>query len=347
MEKSKDTMPIQIDWKNIGNYLAFAADYRMIDKVEIRSNERAVAHKAVSAMDWYFRYHFPGCLLVPGSFLVEMMKQTAEVFAAATLPDGTGYQHFECSSFRIFRAVRPGDMLEITVECRRAAEGTLPFTGKVKNVIVDDENIVTKNLVCSMAFSLLSPTGTWQKPCPADTRGGPENETGSHVQNLVLDRETVGRYAAFGAEYSFLDVVHTIPGEKAWGTKKLTQDDWFFAMNVSPAPAMPDGLLMEVLMQAGNYIITTLPGMKNDPILFQGCEYIRICGKAYPGDVLRSQATTRYFNRGIAKFEGTLYCQRGGVGTEHLIGEMSFMAVLPDELARLAPDRKEGKFNTQ
>ena len=107
------------DWHDISGCLGCSLDYNLIDKAEVE-NDKAIGHKAVSSMDWYFKYHFPGCLMMPGSFLMEMMKQTALLLVTEL---SRCKMIFECKSFRIFRAVRPGDMLETVVSQRPNPSG--------------------------------------------------------------------------------------------------------------------------------------------------------------------------------------------------------------------------------
>ena len=114
---------MSLNWKDLEEILDEPIAYRFIDKVERLSGNVAEAIKLVSTQDWYFTMHFPGNPVVPGVFLLEMMKQTAIVVLRSLdfCFDRTGL--FECERFRIFQEVRPGDIVRIVVRLERITDG--------------------------------------------------------------------------------------------------------------------------------------------------------------------------------------------------------------------------------
>lgn len=122
---------------------AIASDYRisckrkrqvkfeLIDRiVELTPRERIVTVKAVSLAEEYLADHFPTFPVLPGVLMLQAMVESAswlvrdaEDFASSVIllkvAKNVTYKSF----------VRPGDVLTLTVQCRRLGHGESEFEG--------------------------------------------------------------------------------------------------------------------------------------------------------------------------------------------------------------------------
>ncbi len=105
--------------------------FELIDRiVELEAGERIVAVKAVSLSEEYLADHFPTFPVLPGVLMLEAMAQ-----AAAWLVRHA--QDFSSSMILLRQArnvayksfVKPGDLLTLTVRCRRLARSESDFEG--------------------------------------------------------------------------------------------------------------------------------------------------------------------------------------------------------------------------
>lgn len=105
--------------------------FGLIDRiVELARGERIVAVKAVSLSEEYLADHFPTFPVLPGVLMLEALAE-----AAAWLVRDA--QDFSSSIILLRQArnvtyksfVKPGDVLTLTVTCRRLAQGGSDFDG--------------------------------------------------------------------------------------------------------------------------------------------------------------------------------------------------------------------------
>ncbi len=105
--------------------------FGLIDRiVELATGERIVAVKAVSLSEEYLADHFPTFPVLPGVLMLEALVE-----AAAWLVRDA--QDFSSSIILLRQAknvtyksfVRPGDVLTLTVTCRRLERGGSDFDG--------------------------------------------------------------------------------------------------------------------------------------------------------------------------------------------------------------------------
>ncbi len=105
--------------------------FGLIDRiVELTRGETIVAVKAVSLAEEYLADHFPTFPILPGVLMLEAMVEAAawlvrdaQDFASSVILLRQA-KNVTFSSF-----VRPGDLLRLTVTCRRLAQGESDFDG--------------------------------------------------------------------------------------------------------------------------------------------------------------------------------------------------------------------------
>lgn len=140
-----------VDWKNMDKYTAVPMAYRFVDEVVVTPGEEAIGTKLVSSQDWYFKIHFPGNPIMPGVFLMEAMQQTGS-FIITTMEDICSCEMLfqSCKAMRIYKAVRPGDILRTAVKLNSYRHGVAVFSGEAK-IHCEEEDI----LACTMEFTLV------------------------------------------------------------------------------------------------------------------------------------------------------------------------------------------------
>ena len=152
-----------LDWSNMDAYTRVPISYRFVDKVEVVPGREAVGMKAVSSQDWYFKIHFPGNPVMPGVFLMEAMQQTG-LFIITTLPETKEkLMLFQgCKNMRMYRSVRPGDIIKTYVALKSFRHGIADFEGKA--CIQESEK---ETLACAMSFTLIIQSQLLQIKAPA------------------------------------------------------------------------------------------------------------------------------------------------------------------------------------
>jgi 3-hydroxyacyl-[acyl-carrier-protein] dehydratase len=116
---------------------------------EILSSEpgRSVQARTVFPPDDpMFEGHFPGNPIVPGVILTEALAQTSGIAAASGFPE-TARPLFLLSAIRgmkFFRAVRPGEEIDLSAEKVAASDSLMQFQvrAKVADVIVAEGQLV-------------------------------------------------------------------------------------------------------------------------------------------------------------------------------------------------------------
>jgi 3-hydroxyacyl-[acyl-carrier-protein] dehydratase len=105
---------------------------RCFDYVEGQSI-RAI--KCVSANEPFFQGHFPGRPLMPGVLQIEAMAQASAVLMSKTLnvdPAVSGIMFMSVEAAKFRRPVRPGDVLNMTVEVLLGRRNIYKFSGRAE-----------------------------------------------------------------------------------------------------------------------------------------------------------------------------------------------------------------------
>ena len=105
--------------------------FQLIDRiVELTRGERIVADKAVSLAEEYLADHFPTFPVLPGVLMLEMMTQAAAWLVRDAQDFKTNVILLrEAKNVTYKSFVKPGDVLTVTVTCRRLADGESDYDG--------------------------------------------------------------------------------------------------------------------------------------------------------------------------------------------------------------------------
>lgn len=108
------------DIAQILNALPHRYPLLLVDRVKsLKVDEEIHAVKAVSFNEQFFQGHFPGRPIMPGVLQIEALAQALCILIAESFPEAAAgkrpaFAGIEDVRFR--RAVRPGDVLELSVE---------------------------------------------------------------------------------------------------------------------------------------------------------------------------------------------------------------------------------------
>lgn len=140
---------ILVNYENMFDYVKNEVEYLFVDKAEVIPGKEAWGTKLASSQDWYFKIHFPGDPNMPGVFVMESIMTTGSLIVY-TLPGKKDIKLLfnGCSEMKLFKSVRPGDVLKTHVVLERYRRGLAQFWGEA---FCDD------NLVCQMKFILIAP----------------------------------------------------------------------------------------------------------------------------------------------------------------------------------------------
>jgi 3-hydroxyacyl-[acyl-carrier-protein] dehydratase len=113
--------------------------FAFIDRVlECEPGERVVAVKALALNEEFFRDHFPGMPVLPGSMILEGFVQAARHCLAAQPASDDRWVLAEVAQMRFNRFAVPGEIVRLEAEREREEEGVIWFRGRA---YVGDEGV--------------------------------------------------------------------------------------------------------------------------------------------------------------------------------------------------------------
>ena len=318
-----------VNWENMDEYTAVPMAYRFVDEVVVTPGEDAIGTKLVSSLDWYFKIHFPGNPIMPGVFLMEAMQQTGSFIITTMEGIGSCEMLFQsCRAMRIYKAVRPGDILKTAVKLKSYRHGVAVFSGEAK--IHCEEGEI---LACVMEFTLVLQKELLRiEPQPrAEVCEGGGNGQITAGSRISVCWSSIGQYLVDPPEYRFIDHATVAPGQEAWGRKHLSSQDWYFGLHYPKDPMMPAGFLLEAMMQTGVLIVTARPQAKDRFMMFQGCRRMEAGRIVRPGNILRTHVMLLSYRRGVGSYTGEIYLEE----MEEPVCRAEFSLVMPTEMTEI------------
>ncbi len=109
--------------------------FLLIDRAEdYRPHQSIIGIKCVTINEPFFVGHFPGRPVMPGVLIIEAMAQTGGVLMSKSLDvvdvEHKGIMFISVDNCRFRHPVRPGDVLRMPVEVKRARGGVFKFRGR-------------------------------------------------------------------------------------------------------------------------------------------------------------------------------------------------------------------------
>lgn len=154
------------------------------------------------------------------------------------------------------------------------------------------------------------------------------------MEELVLDYNDILRVQVNRTPYLMIDkATAVIPGQKAYGYKNLSFNEWFFPVHFPGDPCMPGFLQAEALTQMCALTIFTLDGNEGKIALLLSCDKLHLFHKVRPGDRLDLETDLISYRHGIAKGKGRAYVDGKLVCT----CEMTFTLSDSEERKALTP----------
>lgn len=140
---------ILLDQLAIKKILPHREPFLLIDEVNLcLGDNTAVTQKNITGDEWFFQGHFPHFPIMPGVLIIEVMAQTAAVFALYSL--GEGYYlkpvYFLGINNAKFRApVHPGNNIIISTKLKRKIQEIWIFSCQAKlsnNILLAEAEIM-------------------------------------------------------------------------------------------------------------------------------------------------------------------------------------------------------------
>ena len=309
---------MRVDWQNISAFSDVPPHFRLMDRAEISAGCEVYAWKAVSSLDWYFDVHFPDNPVMPGVFLMEMLRQTA-VCALRCVEQKRNCALVCVQQMRMFRPVRPGDFLRAHVSYE-SPDGVYISCAGIVEVFDGEDGALQK--VCAMRF-MLAVDGV----CIADDP--PPSKIPQMEKDISIGPAQMARYIADPPGYRFVDVVHVMPGCAAEGRLALDSQAWYLQPEISSDGTLSITFLMEAIMQTGVFCVTTLPTKCFQLMMFHACQKLSVYRRAMTGETLHTRAQLHSYRNGVASYHGSAHTERGTVCT------MNFVLVAPEDMAAI------------
>ena len=111
----------------------------LLDDAEA-TGETAIGHYTVRGDEFFLKGHFPGCAIVPGVILCEILAQTACVLMEDSMREGKLPVYTGLNQVKFRSPVKPGDRIETRCRMKRSKH---PFYFAEGTVTVDDRLCVS------------------------------------------------------------------------------------------------------------------------------------------------------------------------------------------------------------
>lgn len=124
---------------------------------------------------------------------------------------------------------------------------------------------------------------------------------------IHIDWKSMDAYTSIPLMYRFNDVIDVLPGEEAWGRKAVSTQDWYFPIHFPGNPVMPGVFLMEMMLQAGEVVLSSVPDYQKASLELCTCDSMRIFSEVHPGDLLETHVKLESVENGKTFFSGDIF----------------------------------------
>lgn len=158
------------------------------------------------------------------------------------------------------------------------------------------------------------------------------SELNNEKDSIAIECLDMGKYLADPPEYRFVDRVEVVPGKEARGEKMVSSQEWYLGMHYKDNPVMPEGFLMEAVMQTGVFIITSMPQVQDKLMMFHSCDSMEIYDIVRPGCWINTYVKLKSYRHGVARYHGEAALGRLQNGLGGVIMQMDFTLISPASL---------------
>ena len=138
-----------LDFNQVLEYQANRYPYLFFDKVtDLEPGVKCIGVKNLTQNEWFFPVHFPGDPCMPGYLQAESLAQVCAL-TILTMEGNKGKQVLllSCDKLRLFKKVRPGDVMILETELISYRHGIAKGKGRA----TVDGKLVSS---CEMTFTL-------------------------------------------------------------------------------------------------------------------------------------------------------------------------------------------------
>lgn len=126
------TFALPIESEDVKALLPHRSPMLFIDRV-LAYTEASIQAQVIADPEWeLFKGHFPGRPILPGVILIEMIAQGGALIGALNglIEENTFLAFSGVDKARFKRPVKPGDMIDISVEIIASRRGFYKFSGQ-------------------------------------------------------------------------------------------------------------------------------------------------------------------------------------------------------------------------
>ncbi|MEG1980652.1 MAG: 3-hydroxyacyl-ACP dehydratase FabZ [Victivallaceae bacterium] len=260
-----------LDLNAIKKVLPYRYPMLMLDRVEIESETRLNAVKALSINEKFFQGHFPHHPIMPGVLQVEAMKQLAQIAVWDKLDPAREKDLY----MRLLEKVKfrkpnlPGDRVKIEVEVESIVENEAVVVAKCSN----KEGVTCQARITLALRDKQGPTEMPAMFTEFDKCASTQMDV-TGIMQLVPHR------------YPFLLIDHIakIDGDNVFAVKNVTGNEDFFRGLPEDFATLPESLMCEIAAQSGCASVLARPENKGKLGYFMSIDRAESLAPVFPGD---------------------------------------------------------------
>lgn len=144
-----------------------------------------------------------------------------------------------------------------------------------------------------------------------------------------LDKEDIYTYLKNRPPMLFIEEVYIEPGKRAYTTKILEKDEWYFACHFPGMPMMPGVLQLETLFQTSAMAIKVLEGYKDKTTNIAQINNVKYRKQILPEMEIKVNTEVLRFRRGLATIKGEILVE------DEVCCEAEYVLVVLDDMIKI------------